>query len=35
VALTCYERLPEQCHRRCVAKALERELGKGLAAKHL
>jgi uncharacterized protein (DUF488 family) len=35
VALTCYERQPEQCHRHCVAKALEREFGKGLAAKHL
>jgi hypothetical protein len=35
VALTCYERLPEQCHRHCVAEALERELGNGLAARHL
>jgi len=35
VALTCYERLPEQCHRHCVSDALERELGKGLAARHL
>lgn len=35
VALTCYERLPEQCHRHCVAEAMEREFGKGLAAKHL
>lgn len=35
VALTCYERLPQQCHRHCVAEALEREFGKGLAAKHL
>lgn len=34
VALTCYERLPEQCHRHCVAEALEREFGKALA-KHL
>lgn len=35
VALTCYERLPEQCHRHCVAEALEREFGKRLAPKHL
>jgi hypothetical protein len=35
VALTCYERLPGQCHRHCVTDALERELGTGLAAKHL
>jgi len=35
VALTCYERLPQQCHRHCVADALEREYGKGLAARHL
>ncbi len=35
VALTCYERRPEQCHRHCVADALEREFGKSLAAKHL
>jgi hypothetical protein len=35
VALTCYERLPEQCHRHCVAEALERDFGKALAAEHL
>jgi Protein of unknown function, DUF488 len=35
VALTCYERSPAQCHRHCVAEALERAFGKGLAAKHL
>jgi uncharacterized protein (DUF488 family) len=35
VALTCYERLPQQCHRHCVAEALEREFGKRLAARHL
>ncbi len=35
VALTCYERLPDQCHRHCVANALEREFGKDLAAAHL
>jgi len=34
VALTCYEKLPQQCHRHCVAEALERRL-KGVAAKHL
>lgn len=34
-ALTCYERLPHQCHRHCVAEALEREFGKGFAANHL
>ena len=28
VALTCFERLPEQCHRHCVAEALERATGK-------
>ena len=33
VALTCFERLPEQCHRHCVADALERATGK--AAVHL
>jgi len=35
VALTCYERLPQQCHRHCVAEALEREFGARLAARHL
>ncbi len=35
VALTCYERLPQQCHRHCVAEALERRVGSGLAAVHL
>jgi uncharacterized protein (DUF488 family) len=35
VALTCYERLPQQCHRHCVAEAIERSVGKGLAAQHL
>jgi hypothetical protein len=35
VALTCYERLPHQCHRHCVAEALERESGKKFAARHL
>jgi uncharacterized protein (DUF488 family) len=35
VALTCYERLPQQCHRHCVAEALEGTFGKRFAAKHL
>jgi uncharacterized protein (DUF488 family) len=35
VALTCYERLPEQCHRNCVATSLERIRGNTLAVVHL
>jgi hypothetical protein len=35
VALTCYEHQPNQCHRHCVAEALEARLGKELSAKHL
>lgn len=35
VALTCYERLPEQCHRHCVADALEGLFGKEYAPSHL
>lgn len=35
VALTCYEHLPQQCHRHCVAEALEQRLGRDGAAKHL
>jgi len=35
VALTCYERLFIQCHRHCVAKAVEVRYGKSFAAKHL
>lgn len=35
VALTCYERLPQQCHRHCVTDAIEREFGKEFAARHL
>lgn len=35
VVLTCYERLPEQCHRTCVAKELERRFGKVCTPKHL
>jgi Protein of unknown function, DUF488 len=34
-ALTCYEHLPQQCHRHCVAEALEALLGKDLSARHL
>lgn len=35
VALTCYEHLPQQCHRHCVAEALEARLGNDLRANHL
>jgi hypothetical protein len=35
VALTCYEHAPNQCHRHCVAEALEGRFGKGLRARHL
>lgn len=28
VALTCFERLPEQCHRHCVSEAVEKVTGK-------
>jgi hypothetical protein len=35
VALTCFERLPEQCHRHCVAEALERVGGPALRPQHL
>lgn len=35
VALTCFERLPHQCHRHCVAEALERAFGAAYAPKHL
>jgi len=35
VALTCFERLPEQCHRHCVAEALAQGAGKDLVALHL
>jgi uncharacterized protein (DUF488 family) len=35
VALTCYERLPEQCHRHCVADALEQRFGVLLSPSHL
>jgi len=35
VALTCFEKVPEQCHRRCVAAALEQSFGSGFVATHL
>ena len=35
VALTCFERLPHQCHRHCVAKALERIGSRRLLTTHL
>lgn len=35
VALTCYEHLPQQCHRHCVAEALDGQSGKKLRATHL
>ncbi|MCX6907810.1 MAG: DUF488 domain-containing protein [Verrucomicrobia bacterium] len=35
VALTCFEALPQKCHRHCVAKALEKEFGRALTARHL
>src|SRR6266568_3064223 len=35
VALTCFERLPEQCHRHRVAEALEHMSGEKLKAHHL
>jgi uncharacterized protein (DUF488 family) len=35
VALTCFERLPQQCHRHCVAEALEHMGGAKFRANHL
>ena len=35
VALTCFELLPQQCHRHCVAEALSRSTGKKLVPLHL
>lgn len=35
VALTCFERLPQQCHRHCVAEALERTARQRLTVAHL
>jgi uncharacterized protein (DUF488 family) len=35
VALTCYESLPRQCHRHCVAEALERIADRDWCVEHL
>lgn len=35
VALTCFEHLPRQCHRRCVAEAVETMMGNGIRTVHL
>ncbi|MFA5257996.1 MAG: DUF488 domain-containing protein [Opitutales bacterium] len=35
IALTCFERLPQQCHRHCVANALERNFGPDYSPVHL
>ena len=35
VALTCFEHSPEQCHRHCVAEALEKRLGVRYSVEHL
>lgn len=35
VALTCFEHLPHQCHRHCVAEVVERRFGVGFTAVHL
>lgn len=35
VALTCFEHLPEQCHRHCVARAVQARLTTGFATAHL
>jgi hypothetical protein len=35
VAITCYERLPEQCHRHCVADELVNRFGKAFKPQHL
>lgn len=35
VALTCYEKSPDQCHRRIVSDALERKFGPSFSATHL
>ena len=34
VALTCYERLPQQCHRHCVAEAIEYKFGPRISTQH-
>ncbi|BCU76852.1 DUF488 domain-containing protein [Luteolibacter sp. LG18] len=35
VALTCYELHPHQCHRHCVAEAVEQNLGAAFSPQHL
>jgi uncharacterized protein (DUF488 family) len=35
VALTCFEAQPLQCHRHCIAEALQEQFGEGLAPTHL
>lgn len=35
VALTCYEHLPDQCHRHCVSEVLEQQLGDEYTVRHL
>src|SRR5262249_40798848 len=35
VALTCFEARPEQCHRHCVAAAVERALGGRVTSRSL
>jgi len=35
VALTCFEVLPKQCHRHCVADALQTQFGKSFTPMHL
>lgn len=35
IALSCYEQLPEQCHRHCVAEVLEKKGGRSFAPQHL
>lgn len=35
VALTCYEHAPQQCHRHCVAAALQQKLGRSHTVVHL
>jgi uncharacterized protein (DUF488 family) len=35
VALTCFEAQPQQCHRHCVADALQEQFGEALAPTHL
>jgi hypothetical protein len=34
-ALTCYEHLPQQCHRHCVAEAMKKMYGRSFAPQHL